>query len=210
MKKGPTEQGPEPQRLSQVPVWIATHGPRRRSLARLGVLADPDLDTFLALRRTSKSGHDGSMEQVGGENASPNGASANRRSADAYALALLPTIRTLMAAGFVSQRELAAELNRRGIATARGGNWHRTTVVRMLRRVALPIKRAPDMRAEALRLTIYKLRKAGFVSISAIARELNKRGIPTPQGGKWHMTMVTRLLERLDRLDRISRSQRGR
>jgi hypothetical protein len=25
MKKDPTEQGPEPQRLLQVPVWIATH-----------------------------------------------------------------------------------------------------------------------------------------------------------------------------------------
>jgi hypothetical protein len=27
MKKGPTEQGPEPQRLSRVPVWIATSQP---------------------------------------------------------------------------------------------------------------------------------------------------------------------------------------
>jgi hypothetical protein len=78
------------------------------------------------------------MEQVGEESASRRGASANRRAADAHALALLPTIRTLMAAGFVSQRALANELNRRGIATARGGNWHRTTVVRMLKRVALP------------------------------------------------------------------------
>jgi hypothetical protein len=50
----------------------------------------------------------------------------------------VPTIRTLMAAGLVSQHELANELNRRGIATARGGNWHRTTVVRMLRRLGLP------------------------------------------------------------------------
>jgi hypothetical protein len=25
MKKDPTGQGPDPQRLSQVPVWIATH-----------------------------------------------------------------------------------------------------------------------------------------------------------------------------------------
>jgi hypothetical protein len=27
MKKSPTEQGPEPQRLSRVPVWIATSQP---------------------------------------------------------------------------------------------------------------------------------------------------------------------------------------
>jgi len=136
--------------------------------------------------------------------------SGSKRAADSRAAALASTIRQLMAAGFVSQRELAGELNRRGIPTALGGSWHRTTVVRMLRRVALPIKRAADVRAETLCPTIRKLRKAGFVSIKAIARELNERGISTPRGGKWHLTMVTRLLQRLDRLDRVSRSQRRR
>ena len=74
------------------------------SLARLGALADPDLDTFLALRRTSKSGHDGPMEPVS-EEASPSRremhrALANERATDTRALVLLPTIRKLMAAGF--------------------------------------------------------------------------------------------------------------
>ena len=151
------------------------------------------------------------MMQLGEESASRKGASANRRGADAHALALLPTVRTLMAAGFVSQRELANEMNRRGIATARGGNWHRTTVARLLRRVALlsggrisdelENKRAADVRAETLGPTIRKLRKAGFVSIKAIAGELNERGIAAPRGGKWHLTTVTRLLERLERLE---------
>jgi Recombinase len=160
------------------------------------------------------------MEQVGEEGASCKGALANRRAADAYALALLPTIRTLIAAGFVSQRELANELNRRGIATSRGGNWHRTTVVRMLMRVALPSggrisnglanTRVADVRAEAFGPTIRKLRKAGFVSVKAIARELNERGIPTPRGGKWYLTTVTRLLQRLERLDRASNSRHRR
>ena len=136
--------------------------------------------------------------------------SGSKRAADSRAAALASTIRQLMAAGFVSQRELAGELNRRGIPTALGGSWHRTTVVRMLRRVALPIKRAADVRAETLGPTIRKLRKAGFVSIKAIARELNERGIPTPRGGKWHPFAVTRLLQRLEKLDRASRSQRGR
>jgi len=123
-----------------------------------------------------------------------------------------------MAAGFVSQRELANELNRRGIATARGGNWHRNTVLRMLRRLdlltsgqdgidnGLTSKRAADVRAEALGPTIRKLRRAGFVSISAIARELNERGIPTARGGKWHRTSVDRLLHRLGRLKPSSRT----
>jgi Recombinase len=160
------------------------------------------------------------MEQVGEESASRRGASANRRAADAHALALLPTIRTLMAAGFVSQRALANELNRRGIATARGGNWHRTTVVRMLKRVAPPSgggisnglenKRAADVRAESLGPTIRKLRKAGFVSIKAIAGELNERGVAAPRGGKWRLTTVTRLLQRLEKLDRASNGQHRR
>ena len=160
------------------------------------------------------------MEQVGEESASRRGASANRRAADAHALALLPTIRTLMAAGFVSQRALANELNRRGIATARGGNWHRTTVARMLKRVALPSgggisnglenKRAADVRAESLGPTIRKLRKAGFVSIKAIAGELNERGVAAPRGGKWRLTTVTRLLQRLEKLDRASNGQHRR
>jgi len=158
------------------------------------------------------------MMQLGEESASRKGASANRRGADAHALALLPTVRTLMAAGFVSQRELANEMNRRGITTARGGNWHRTTVARLLRRVALlsggrisdelENKRAADVRAETLGPTIRKLRKAGFVSIKAIAGELNERGIAAPRGGKWRLTTVTRLLERLERLELSSGRRR--
>jgi Recombinase len=150
------------------------------------------------------------------------GALANKRAADSRALALLPTIRRLIAAGFVSHRGLANELNRREIPTGGGGRWHRNSVLRMLRRLdlltsgqdgidhGLKSKRAADIRAERLAPTIRKLRKAGFVSIKAIAAELNERGIAAPRGGKWHLTMVTRLLERLDRLDRVSRSQHRR
>jgi hypothetical protein len=76
--------------------------------------------------------------------------------------------------------------------------------------IVLAVKQAADVRAKALAPTIAKLRKAGFVSIRAIARELSEREIPTAQGGKWCPAGVRRLLERLDRLDRISRSQRGR
>jgi hypothetical protein len=145
---------------------------------------------------------------------------ANKRAADSHALALLPTIRKLMAAGFVSQRGLANELNRRGIPAAGGGRWHRTAVTRMLTRLDLLMsqrggtnseltsKRVADLRAEALRPTIRKLRKAGFVSITAIARELNERGVPTARGGKWRLTTVTRLLERLERLEAFQAQSR--
>jgi hypothetical protein len=70
----------------------------------------------------------------------------------------------------------------------------------------LAAKQAADVRAEALGPTIRKLQKAGFVSINAMARELNEQEIPTAQGGKWHPTSVKRLLQRLKRLEASSRT----
>jgi hypothetical protein len=144
------------------------------------------------------------------------GALANKRAAYAHAHALVSTIRNLMAAGFVAQRALADELNRSGIATARGGKWHRTPQ-EVLARLDLigsgrgeANTRAADARATALAATIRRLQRAGFVSNAAIARELNLRGIPTAQGSKWHPFGVTRLLERLEKRDRASSSGRPR
>jgi recombinase len=158
------------------------------------------------------------------------GASAGKRAADSRALALILTIRKLGAPGFVSYRALADELNRRRIPTALGGRWHLTTVVRMLTRVGLTTlgkgrthnrlahKQAADARAKALASTIRKLRKAGFVSLKAMARELNEQGIPTARGCKWHRSSVRRLLRRLEKLESarcrrrvtLSRSRSGR
>jgi hypothetical protein len=150
------------------------------------------------------------------------GGAAGKRAADSHARALVPTVRDLKAKDFVSHRALADKLNRKGIPALHGGRWHLTTVVRLLTRLGLitlgngrtnnrlALKRAADARAEALAATIRKLRKAGFVSLGAITRELNERGIPTARGGKWHLTTVTRLLQRLEKLDRVSRSQRRR
>ena len=147
---------------------------------------------------------------------------ANKRAAGSRARALVQIIHEPLAAGFLSRRSLADELNRRGIPTARGGRWHYTTVVRTLTRLGLiragngrsnqrlAVKKAADARAGALASTIRKLRKAGFVSVSAIARELSEREIQTARGSKWQRSSVRQLVQRLDRLDRISRSQRGR
>ena len=67
-------------------------------------------------------------------------------------------------------------------------------------------KRAADVRAKALAPTIAKLRKAGFVSIRAITRELSEREIPTPRGSRWYRGRVRQLLLRLDRLEPSSRA----
>jgi hypothetical protein len=143
------------------------------------------------------------------------GATANQLAANSHAAALALTIRGLRAAGFISQQALRDELNRRGIPAAHGGKWHRTSIARVLIRLGLiksgygnnglALTMAANTRAEALGPTILKLRKAGL-TVEAIARELNKRKLPTPLGAKWHRTSVGRLLQRFERLDRTGKA----
>src|SRR5260370_41027731 len=81
------------------------------------------------------------MEQARGKTSSRRngirGGLAGKRAADSRALALATTIRALRAAGFISRRALADELNRRRIPTARGGRWQYPTVVRIQTRLGL-------------------------------------------------------------------------
>ncbi len=62
------------------------------------------------------------------------GTAANRASADSFAANVLPIVRQIQAAGATSTRAIAAALNARGIRTARGGEWHHTTVQNLLAR----------------------------------------------------------------------------
>jgi recombinase len=48
----------------------------------------------------------------------------------------MPAIREAQAVGAKSLRQIAAALNGRGIATARGGKWEAATVRNILKRVA--------------------------------------------------------------------------
>lgn len=165
----------------------------------------------------SRSGSDDTMEQGRGRNLSARRSRLpSKGTADCWALALASTIRKLRTDGFISRRSLAKELNRRGIPSARGGRWHYTTVVRMLTRLGMltPIKGranialahhlAADARARPFASTIRELQASGFVSTGSIARELNKRKIPSPGGGKWRSDIVIRLLNRLERLRLLS------
>jgi DNA invertase Pin-like site-specific DNA recombinase len=63
------------------------------------------------------------------------GAAANRASAEKFAASVLPLIRDMHDQG-ASLRKIAAELNAKGIATARGGKWASTQVADILRRAA--------------------------------------------------------------------------
>jgi DNA invertase Pin-like site-specific DNA recombinase len=62
------------------------------------------------------------------------GAVANREAADAFAANVLPVVRDLQAAGITATRAIADALNARGIRTARGGEWHHSTVRNLLAR----------------------------------------------------------------------------
>jgi Recombinase len=54
-----------------------------------------------------------------------------------------------------------------------------------------------DKRAADLVPVVKELHAAGVTSLRAIAAALDKRGIPTETGGRWHHTQVRRLLARL-------------
>jgi DNA invertase Pin-like site-specific DNA recombinase len=58
-----------------------------------------------------------------------------RAAADAFASNVLPVIRQIKAGGVTSFRGIADELNARGVRTARGGEWHATTVRNTLLRL---------------------------------------------------------------------------
>ncbi len=61
-------------------------------------------------------------------------AEAVQAQADKHAANVLPLIREAQRAGATSLREIAEALNARGVATARGGQWHAMSVKNMLER----------------------------------------------------------------------------
>lgn len=65
--------------------------------------------------------------------AAQKGAAVRTAKADAFATNVLPVINELLASG-MSLRAIAATLNARGIATARGGKWQAVTVSNVLAR----------------------------------------------------------------------------
>lgn len=59
-----------------------------------------------------------------------------RAKAEAHARDILPVIRDIQEQGLTTLRQIADELNARGIRTARGGQWHAATVRNILNRAA--------------------------------------------------------------------------
>ena len=134
---------------------------------------------------------------------------ANKRLASERAAALAPIIAEIRAAGVVTLRDIAAELNQRGIPTARGtANWSRSQVNRVMSRPELRKFRLgsgsanvqiASERAAAIAPIIAEIRAAGATSLRAIVAELIKRGIPTSRGtGNWSASQVASIMLRHD------------
>jgi DNA invertase Pin-like site-specific DNA recombinase len=67
--------------------------------------------------------------------ASQRGVRANIERADRHAANVIPIISAIQASGAVTQRDIAAELNKREVLTARGGRWHASTVGLIINRL---------------------------------------------------------------------------
>jgi hypothetical protein len=68
------------------------------------------------------------------------------------------------------------------------------------RRDALSHRVGPNLRARALAPVMREIWAEGFMSCNAVARELNRRGVPTLRGGKqWYPMTAGRVLVRLER-----------
>jgi len=61
------------------------------------------------------------------------------RAADDFASGLLPVLEVIRTTGAITLASMAIELNRRGIRSARGGMWHRSSVANLLHRTNLQV-----------------------------------------------------------------------
>lgn len=77
----------------------------------------------------------GAAHLQGENNGGKYGVEAIKRGADERAGKLADVVKEIQGAEATSLREIAEELNRRGISTARGGRWHASSVRNLLARI---------------------------------------------------------------------------
>lgn len=84
------------------------------------------------------------------------------------------------------------------------GNPGEASTLKRTRQAGAPLRAAialaADEHAAGLRDVLEDIRSAGHTSLGTIADELNRRGILTRRGGRWHKSTVINLLSRLQRL----------
>ncbi len=89
-----------------------------------------------AKARGVRLGNPGNLTPEGRLRGSRRGNEARAAAADARARDLAPVVEEIMAGGASSLRDMARELNRRGVPTPRGGEWSASQVRNVVQRVA--------------------------------------------------------------------------
>lgn len=132
-----------------------------------------------------------------------------------YADGLRPVIESIRRGRRMSQGDVAAELNARGLHTVRGGSWtadsvqilwvwfhrrwHSTRFRGRPSRSGAAATVAARARAERLRILIKAYRERGARTAEDIMKRLNKGKVPTVSGRPWSVAMTRRLIHRLRR-----------
>lgn len=86
----------------------------------------------------------------------------------------------------VRTKEAMAAAKRRGVVLGANG-----------RIMGEKFKQAANERATALAPLIAELKAGGFCTVRQIQIELNRRGIPAPKGGEWHVPTLFFTLRRI-------------
>jgi DNA invertase Pin-like site-specific DNA recombinase len=86
-------------------------------------------DALAAKKGTGVLGNRTNLAEAGAR-----GAAAGKKRADDFAANVVPVIQQIRAGGVKTDQGIADALNARGVKTARGGTWHRTTVRNLLAR----------------------------------------------------------------------------
>lgn len=86
----------------------------------------------------------------------------------------------------VRTKEALAAAKRRGVEIGATGKARATE-----------LKKAAAEKAESYRPLMLELLASGFTEYRALRDELNRRGVPSPGGGRWHLPNVFRLYRRL-------------
>lgn len=107
-----------------------------------------------------------------------------KAAADQFAGKLRGVLLGLKARG-LTQRAIVAELNTLGIAPPRGGQWHLTTLQRVMARLQ------PEQRVHEL---VAQLRKDGY-TVRGIVAELEQRGVFGENGKPYTASTVTEWLK---------------
>jgi DNA invertase Pin-like site-specific DNA recombinase len=120
---------------------------------------------------------------------------------------VVPIIAEIQAGGCTAPGAIARELNARSVRGVLGGKkWRGHEVRQFLMRLSpgMQLSRSRQARAAAmnawlarLKPTIAEIRAGGCTSMTAIARELNTRGIPAYLGGRWGACQVRVLMRRM-------------